>query len=96
MVSTESLKEAPPLAGWALKRVRILGAVPANADVYVAGFQAHPVGNNQWEFWSHSGSNLKALILANGRIVHSEAFVDAPGEAVILKMAGSGVKAKVR
>lgn len=96
MVSTESLKEAPPLPGWALKRVRILGVVPGNADIYVAGFQAHPVGGNQWEFWSHSGSNLKALVLANGRIVHSESFVDAPGEAVILKMAGAAPKTKIR
>lgn len=96
MVSTESLKDAPPLAGWALKRVRILGAIPSNADVYIAGFQAHPVGNNQWEFWSHSGSNLKALILAGGRIIHSEAFVDSPGEAVLLKMAGNPVKTKLR
>lgn len=96
MVSTESLKEAPPLAGWALKRVRILGVIPANADVFVAGFQAHPVGNGQWEFWSHSGSNLKALVMASGRIVHSEAFVDSPGEAVILKMASAPVKSKVR
>jgi len=96
MVSTESLKESPPLPGWVQKRIRILGPVPPSAAVYVAGFQAHPIGNNQWEFWSHSGSNLKALILASGRIVHSEAFVDSPGEAVILKMAGTAAKNKVR
>ncbi len=96
MVSTESLKEVPPLPGWTLKRIRIQGTVPNGADVYVAGFQAHPVGNSSWEFWSRSGSNLKALILANGRIIHSEAFVDSPGEGVVLKMAGASVKAKVR
>ena len=89
MVSTESLKEAPPLPGWVQKRVRILGPVPANADVYVAGFQAQAVGNNQWEFWSKSGSKLKALVLAGGRIIHSEAFKDNPGETLILKMAAN-------
>lgn len=94
MVSTESLKEAPPLAGWVMKRVRILGPVPTNADVYVAGFQAHAVGNGQWEFWSHSGSNLKALILQGGRIIHSEAFTDNPGEAIVLKMAAVPLKNK--
>lgn len=94
MVSTESLKEAPPLPGWVQKRVRILGPVPANADVYVAGFQAHSLGNNQWEFWSKSGSKLKALVLAGGRIIHSEAFKDAPGEALIIKMAAAPRKAK--
>ncbi|MES2746186.1 MAG: hypothetical protein V4655_12210, partial [Bdellovibrionota bacterium] len=93
-VSTESLKEAPPLPGWVQKRVRILGPVPAGADVYVAGFQAQSVGNNQWEFWSKSGSSLKALILSGGRIVHSEAFKDAPGEALILKMASAPTKNK--
>ena len=92
MVSTESLKESPPLPGWVQKKVRILGPVPANADVYVAGFQAHALGNNQWEFWGKNGSNLKALIIANGRIIHSEAFKDSPGNALILKMAQNAGK----
>jgi hypothetical protein len=95
-VSTESLKEAPPLPGWALKRVRILGPVPNNADVYVAGFQARAVGNNQWEFWSKGGSSLKALIVAGVKIAHSEAFKDVPGESVILKMAALPSKNKPR
>ncbi len=94
MVSTESLKEAPPLPGWVLKKAKILGPVPGNADVYVAGFQAHSLGNGQWEFWSKSGSNLKALVVSSGKIIHSESFKDTPGESLILKLASNPTRAK--
>ncbi len=94
MVSTESLKEAPPLPGWVLKKAKILGPVPSSSDVYVAGFQAHSLGNGQWEFWSKSGSNLKALIVANGKIIHSESFKDNPGESLLLKVASTVSRVK--
>ncbi len=96
MVSTESPKEAPPLPGWALKKVRILGPVPQGTDVFVGGFQAKPVGNQQWEFWSRPGSSLRAIVLANNRIIHSEAFQDTPGEAVLMRIATAAPQANAR
>lgn len=86
LVSTQSLKDSAPLVGWQKKRMNIQGAVPKNADVYVAGFLARPLTGNQWEYWGHPGSNHKALIVAQGRIVHSEIFVDQPSVQTVLRV----------
>lgn len=94
MVSTDSLKEGPPLPGWVQKKVRIQGTMPASAVVYVAGFQAQSLGNNLWEFWGKNGTQLKVLVVSGGRIIHSEAFKDAPGEAAVLKLAQAAGKSR--
>ncbi|HYX36553.1 MAG TPA: hypothetical protein VE954_25880 [Oligoflexus sp.] len=86
MVSTQSLKEAPPLLGWKQRRLRIQGGLPKNAEVFVAGFQAVPVGDGHWEYWGHPGSNHKALVLSQGRIVHSEIFMDETSSLAVLRM----------
>ncbi len=87
MVSTQSLKDAPPLIGWKQRRLRIQGPLPKNAEVFVAGFQAVAVGDGQWEYWGHPGSNHKALILSQGRIVHSEIFMDEANSLAVLRVA---------
>jgi len=86
MVSTQSLKEAPPLLGWKQRRLRIQGVLPKSAEVFVAGFQAVPVGDGHWEYWGHPGSNHKALVISQGRILHSEIFMDEPNSLAILRM----------
>jgi hypothetical protein len=86
MVSTQSLKEAPPLIGWKQRRLRIQGTLPKNAEVFVAGFQALPVGDGHWEYWGHPGSNHKALVLSQGRIVHSEIFMDETNSLAVLRV----------
>ncbi len=86
MVSTQSLKEAPPLLGWKQRRLRIQGNLPKNAEVFVAGFQATPVGDGHWEYWGHPGSNHKALIFSQGRIVHSEVFMDEANALATLRL----------
>jgi hypothetical protein len=86
MVSTQSLKEAPPLLGWKQRRLRIHGQVPKNSEVFVAGFQAVPVGDGHWEYWGHPGSNHKALVLSQGRIVHSEIFMDERDSLAVLRV----------
>jgi hypothetical protein len=86
MVSTQSLKEAPPLVGWKQKRLRIQGNLPKNAEIFVAGFQAVPVGDGHWEYWGHPGSNHKALVLSQGRIMHSEIFMDESSSLAVLRM----------
>jgi hypothetical protein len=86
MVSTQSLREAPPLVGWKQRRLRIQGTLPKNAEVFVAGFQAVPVGDGHWEYWGHPGSNHKALVLSQGRIVHSEIFMDETNSLAVLRI----------
>jgi hypothetical protein len=86
MVSTQSLKEAPPLVGWKQRRLRIQGPLPKNAEVFVAGFQAVPVGDGHWEYWGHPGSNHKALVLSQGRIMHSEIFMDENNSLAVLRV----------
>lgn len=86
MVSTESLKETAPLKGWTLRRMRFNGAMPKGSDVYVSGFQAYPVGNGQYEYWGHSGSTVKALVIANNRLLHSETITDSPGNIAMVRL----------
>lgn len=87
LVSTQSLKDAAPLVGWQRRRMNIQGSVPKNIDVYVAGFLARPTADGQWEYWGHPGSNHKALLLSQGRIVHSEIFVDQASVQTVLRVA---------
>jgi hypothetical protein len=86
MVSTQSLKEAPPLVGWKQRRLRIQGVLPKTAEVFVAGFQAVPVGDGNWEYWGHPGSNHKALVISQGRILHSEIFMDEANSLAVLRV----------
>lgn len=85
MVSTESMKDSPPLKGWTLRRMRFNGAMPKGVDVYVGGFQAYPVGNGLFEYWGHSGGSQKALVIANNRILHSERISEGPGNIAMVK-----------
>jgi hypothetical protein len=72
--------------GWKQRRLRIQGTLPKNAEVFVAGFQAVPVGDGHWEYWGHPGSNHKALVLSQGRIVHSEIFMDETNSLAVLRV----------
>gem|GEM_PF-3974154 len=86
LVSTQSLKEAPPLLGWQRRRVTLHGQLPKQVEVFVAGFQALPVGEGRWEYWGHPGSKHKALVMAQGKIIHSEVFVDQPQVQTVLRI----------
>jgi hypothetical protein len=86
LLSTQSLKEAPPLAGWRQKSMAVFGKVPPGAEVFVAGFQAHAVGDGSWAYWGHPGSNHKALVIHEGKVLHSEVFVDQPAVQTVLRV----------
>lgn len=86
LVSTQSMKESAPLVGWQRRKMNIHGYVPKNVDVYIAGFLANPSGDGQWDYWGHPGSNHKALLVSQGRIIHSEIFVDQPAVQTVLKV----------
>ena len=86
LVSTQSLKETPPLAGWQKRQMQVQGVLPKDAELFIAGFQATPTSGGRWEYWGHPGSNHKALVLSQGRIIHSEVFVDQMGSPTTLRV----------
>ncbi len=90
LLSTQSLKEAPPLVGWRQKSMVVQGVVPRGAEVFVAGFQAQASGDGRYLYWGHPGSNHKTLIVSNGKVVHSEIFVDQPAVQTVVKLMPQG------
>ncbi len=86
LLSTPSLKDAPPMAGWRQKNMAVLGNIPAGAEVFVAGFQAQAVGDGRWAYWGHPGSNHKALVIHEGKVLHSEIFVDQAAVQTVLRV----------
>ncbi|MCX6127616.1 MAG: hypothetical protein NTX25_00960, partial [Proteobacteria bacterium] len=96
MVSTQSLKDAPPMIGWKQRRLQIQGVMPKNVEVFVAGFLATPMGEGQWEYWGHPGSSHKALIMSQSRLLHSEVFADDSRAITVLRLPGSPIAKQSR
>lgn len=86
LVTTQSLKDSPPLLGWQKRQMQMQGSLPKNAELFVAGFQANPLGGGRWEYWGHPGSNHKALVMSQGRVLHSEVFIDRAATQTVLRV----------
>ena len=67
-VSTQSSAERSPVAGWGLRRARVLGIAPG-ADVYVAGYEARRADAETLEFWGPTDSGVNVTVIQGGRLV---------------------------
>ena len=44
------------------------------AEIFVAGYKAVALGNNQWSYWAPNGGLVKVNIIADGKIWQSYSF----------------------
>ena len=65
---SEDLRDAPPSTGWSVQKMRLNGALPQNAELYLSGYRAYPSRNGVWLFWGLDQDRMRLTIIANDRI----------------------------
>ena len=68
-ISSES-----PRPGWESHRLKGFGKLPKDGEIYVAGYKAYALGDNQWQYWAPDGGLVKVNILSKSSIWQSYSF----------------------
>lgn len=71
---SRSIEEQTPRPGWESHSLKGFGKLPQGAEIFVAGYKAVALGNNQWSYWAPNGGLVKVNIIADGKIWQSYSF----------------------
>jgi hypothetical protein len=90
-LSSASLKDRPPYPRWTLKQMTLQGDLPADAEIYVAGYRAYPLRGPYWAYWGAPEHKQKVTVVRNYRIFHRTALEPSPRGPVVLQLPGTSV-----
>jgi hypothetical protein len=64
-----NLVGTPPFPDWTTAKVQVPSNIPADAEIYVAGLAAVPLGGGYWRFWAKDGAAANITILTGDQVL---------------------------
>ena len=94
VLTVSTLRDAPPITGWKLLRLKVTDKLPQGAQLFASGFEATQVAPSVWEYWGEPGNSHNITIVASGRVLLRSRLKDPLGGIALL--GGTEAPAKKR
>lgn len=85
VVQWPTVQTTPPVQGWRLLQMKILGDLPAGAQVMVSGFAARRVAPTIWEYWGEALTGANLTIVEEDRVLLRMRIQDKDQELPVVR-----------
>ena len=92
ILTASTLRDAPPITGWKLLRLKIADKLPPEARLFASGFEGTRLNGGQWEYWGEPGGTHNITVLAGGRVVMRSRVKDPAGGVALIGGAPVAIK----
>ena len=72
-----TIDHVPPINGWKRLKLRILGKLPKNSNVYVSGFSLLGKEGDSFVYWGYPGRKSNLTIIKDGQVVFRKKIRDS-------------------
>lgn len=85
-VTTLGVQRLPPIGGWQRMKLRVLGPLAADADVFVSGYLATKRSGNLFEYWGAPTGSVNVTLVSRGQLLYRERLSVGPKGEVSLSL----------
>jgi hypothetical protein len=71
-LTTAGVRRQPPIGGWQRLRLKVLGPVQPDTDIYVSGYLAYKRQGGLYDYWGIPGAAANVTVVRGGKLLHRE------------------------